>query len=81
MEDVSNLILEHLKYLRARIDQRTEDIGMLKLRVSSIDDKLGAMDRGIGGLHGDLALIHQRLDGMDQRLERIERRLELRETV
>lgn len=73
-EDVENLVLEHLRHIRGRVDQIAEDLGTVKLRLSSLESQ-------VAGLHGDNAIAHQRMDRMDARLERIERRLELHESA
>ena len=71
-ENVENLILEHLRHIRGRVDQMAEDLGTVKLRLSSLESQ-------VAGLHGDNAVAHQRMDQIDHRLERIERRLDLHE--
>jgi len=73
-EAVENLILEHLRHIRARVDQVAEDMGTMKLRLSSLESQ-------VAGLHGDNAIAHQRMDRIESRLERIERRLDLYEPV
>jgi hypothetical protein len=71
-EQVENLILEHLRHIRGRVDQLAEDMSTMKLRMSSLETQ-------VAGLHGDNAIAHQRMDRIEARLDRIERRLELRE--
>lgn len=71
-ENIENLILEHLRHIRGRVDQIAEDVGTLKLRTTSLESQ-------IAGLHGDNAIAHQRMDRIEARLDRIERRLDLRE--
>ena len=70
--NVENLILEHLRHIRGRVDQMAEDLGTVKLRLSSLESQ-------VAGLHGDNAVAHQRMDHIDQRLDRIARRLDLHE--
>jgi hypothetical protein len=71
-ETVENVILEHLRHIRARVDQVAEDLGTMKLRLSSLESQ-------VAGLHGDNAIGHQRMDRIESRLERIERRRDLYE--
>ena len=73
MDDTSNLILEHLRHIRAKVDQTADDVSVLKARMTSVESQLA-------GLHTDMAILHKRGDGVDARLERIERRLDLAET-
>jgi len=71
-DNVESLILEHLRHIRNRVDQIADDVGTLKLRLSSLESQAA-------GLHGDNAIAHQRMDRIENRLNRIERRLELHE--
>jgi ubiquinone biosynthesis protein UbiJ len=68
--DVSSLILEHLRGLRAGLDRVENGMAELRLRTSSVESQVAAV-------HADMALVHARLDRLPERLERIERRLDL----
>ena len=76
IENVENLILEHLKALRNDLrDFKTEataELVMIKQRLTSLEGQ-------VAGVHTDMALIHGRIDRVDSRMDRIERRLELRD--
>lgn len=69
-ESTDHLILEHLRGIRAKQDQHSEEFQGLKLRMSSMETQMA-------NVHSDLAILHNRIDKVEQRLERIERRLEL----
>ena len=69
-DNTENRINEHLRAIRAKLDQHTEEFRSLKLRLSSVETQLA-------NVHTDLAILHSRVDSVDQRLDRIERRLEL----
>jgi chromosome segregation ATPase len=71
-ESVDNLILEHLKAIRAQLDRIESDIDDLKNRDHTDEAYLSA-------LHSDSARQSARLDQHDSRLRRIEKRLELTE--
>ena len=43
-EETSNLMLEHLRHIRSRVDGLTDDMRQVVLR-------LGAMERHLAGLH------------------------------
>jgi hypothetical protein len=58
-----NLVLEHLRAIRATQDKHSEDFREVKGR--------------LGILEQQYAIISVRLDRMDERVSRIERRLEL----
>ena len=69
-EKIENLILGHLKAIRAQLDRIESDIDDLKTRDHTHESYLSA-------LHSDSARQSARLDEHDGRLKRIERRLEL----
>ncbi len=68
--EVENLLLEHMRAIRAQLDDLSRGLGELRGRVSS-------MERHLANVQTDIAMIHQRLDDQGVRLDRIERRLEL----
>jgi chromosome segregation ATPase len=76
-DNVENLILEHLRVMRASIDRVGEAVNDLKLRVGQIEEHLAGMRRDMSMLHADIAITHKRLGGLEGRVERIEKRLEL----
>ena len=75
--ETENLVLEHLRAIRAQLDDLSRGLGELRGRVSSIEHQLATIDRHLANMQGDIAMIHQRLDDQGVRLDRIERRLEL----
>lgn len=68
--EVENLLLEHMRAIRAQLDDLSRGLGELRGRVSS-------MERHLANVQTDIAMIHQRLDEQGIRIERIARRLEL----
>ncbi|HWO99211.1 MAG TPA: hypothetical protein VNL74_01085 [Methylococcus sp.] len=78
-ENTENLVLEHLRHIRGRIDQIADDISDIKLRMSAIENAMTLVRREI--MHGDETDARQQvtLDKLAARIERIERRLELLE--
>jgi len=69
-DESSNLVLEHLKRIRASQERMELDIADLKSRVSSLELHQGQVLTLLGSLS-------QRLDRLDERISRIERRLDL----
>lgn len=65
-----NLVLEHLRAIRATQDRHTEDFREIKGR-------LGIVETQIGILTAQYAVISNRLDRMEERILRIEKRLDL----
>ena len=80
-EELASLTLEHLRHIRARVDQIADDVSDLKLRMSGIETAMLLVKREVA--HGDETDIRQQitLDKLTARIERIERRLELTGTA
>jgi outer membrane murein-binding lipoprotein Lpp len=79
--DPESLVLEHLRHIRARVDQIAEDVTDLKHRMTSLESGMSLVRREVA--FGDETDARQQaaLDKLVSRIERIERRLELRDTA
>ena len=69
-EETTNIVLEHLRHIRARVDGLTDDMRQVILR-------LGAVERHVAGLHISDVSQNAEIDMLKARLDRVERRLEL----
>ncbi len=76
-EKVENLILEHLRGMRASQERMEHELREIKNRITSVE-------AGVAGIRRDAAhdndkIVQQQigLDQLSERLERIEKRLEL----
>ena len=80
LHNVESLVLEHLRHIRARVDQIADDVGDLKLRMSSVENGIVQMRRDV--LQAGETDIRQQitLDKLAARVGRIEHRLGLGET-
>jgi hypothetical protein len=67
MADTDNIVLEHLRHIRAAVDGLRDDMREVKGR--------------LGILESQYASVSNRLDRMDGRVERIEQRLSLVEAL
>ena len=83
-DNTENLILDHLRAMRASLSKLEDDNTFMKARMSSIEHQAAALHTDMAGLHTDMAglrtdmaNVNQRLDNVESRLDRIERRLEL----
>ncbi len=76
-DSVENLIVEHLRHIRSRVDRILEDMSDLKHRMSSLISAMVLVKREVSS--GDETDARQQvtLDRLLDRLERIERRLDL----
>jgi hypothetical protein len=70
VEESNNLVLEHLRHIRAVVDETRTDVKQLSLRVGLVERHLGS---------SQIAEANQNIeiDRIKHRLDRIERRLEL----
>jgi hypothetical protein len=69
-DETTNLVLEHLRHIRFRVDALADDMRQVILR-------LGAQDRHLAGLQISDVGQNAEIDRIKERLQRIERRLEL----
>jgi len=69
-DDVANLILEHMRAMRA-------DMARMSDRMDVIGAELLIIRQHMAGLLGTQTLHDQRFAGIEVRIDRIERRLEL----
>jgi hypothetical protein len=72
-----NLVLEHLRHIRAVVDATREDVRELKQRVSAVEIAIAGMRRDDAGLAEGIAILGARTDRLSERIERVERRLEI----
>jgi hypothetical protein len=69
-EVTTNIVLEHLRPIRAGVDSLADDMRQVILR-------LGAVERHVAGLHISDVSQNAEIDMLKTRLDRVERRLEL----
>ena len=69
-DEVNNLVLEHLRHIRAVVDETREDVKRLVLRT-------GLMEQHFATTQVSEAGQNLEIDRIKGRLDRIERRLEL----
>ena len=77
MENVQNIIIEHLRAMRADIAGIREDMREVKQRLSGVEIGIGGLKRDAGDLYIENAAQHSRYDRLAERVERLEKRLEL----
>lgn len=75
--DIDSQVLEHLRHLRARIDQIAEDVTEIKWRLNSLEFSASRVRGDIA--HGEETSARQQavVDRLGARLDRLERRLEI----
>ena len=78
-DSIENLILEHLRAIRADIGGIKEDMREIKQRLTSLETAVVGLRRDNANLYGDVIDQQARYDRLVERVERIERRLDLAE--
>ena len=83
MENVDNIIIEHLKSLRSDVAAMRSDMQAefkdVKARLSHLDASMAGVRRDGALAAGDFARQQVSIDALVERIQRIERRLELSE--
>ena len=69
-DETTNVVLEHLRRIRASQERMELDLGEMKSRVSALEQTTGQILNSLG-------IMNQRMDRFDERLSRIEKRLDL----
>jgi len=77
VDDPNNLVLEHLRAIRAEFGGFRVDIHDVKGRLTALEVSVANLRTEMANLHGDFAGQSGRIDRVENRLERIERRLGL----
>lgn len=74
---MSDLVLEHLRHIRSRVDSIDDKLTDVQSRMQSLESSMLLVKREVS--HGDETSVRQQvsLDRLVARVERIERRLEL----
>ena len=76
-ENVENVIIEHLRHIRGRVDRIAEDMGDMKHRMSSLESAMVLVKREVAAGDDTDARQQVSLDRLHDRIERLERRLEI----
>ncbi len=79
-DNVENLVLEHLRHIRNRIDRVADTVDDIKSRLTSLEITTAGIRRDLAHMYGDIVEQHVRVDQLTARIERIERRLDLANT-
>jgi uncharacterized coiled-coil protein SlyX len=79
-DNVENLVLEHLRHIRNRIDRVADTADDIKSRLTSLEITTAGIRRDLAHMYGDIVEQHVRVDQLTARIERIERRLDLANT-
>lgn len=76
-DNIENLILEHLKAIRAEVASVKTDTREIRSRISSMESSLARVTRDESANYSEIIDNRHTMDKLKERIERIERRLEL----
>lgn len=76
-ENTENLVLEHLRAIRADMADLRADVREIKTRLGNLEAGQGSIIRHLGDLASADAAAQLGIDRLGDRVERIERRLEI----
>ncbi len=77
MTETENLVLEHLRAIRAELAQLKDGQRAITARLVGIEEHQVATEKHQIALHADFVSLQITITGMEQRVSRVERRLEL----
>jgi hypothetical protein len=77
MNTADNLVLEHLRAVRADVSATRQDVKDLNVRMSNVEQGITLLHRDVSNLRSVVAEQGARLDRLTDRVERIEHHLEL----
>lgn len=81
MSEPHNLILEHLRHIRAVQDNHSQDFRDVKDRLTRVELGMAAVRREIAGLAEVDALMQVHIDRFGERFGRVERRLDIDDSL
>lgn len=77
MENVDNILIEHLRAIRADIGIIKEDVREVKTRLTHVESGIASLKRDSAHQYDEAASGNVRFDRLTERLEQLERRLNL----
>jgi hypothetical protein len=76
-DNIENIILEHLRAIRADINSIRDDIREMKHRMIRLDGSMAGVKKDAAVQYETTATQHAAYDRLAERVERIERRLDI----
>jgi hypothetical protein len=73
VDETSDLVLEHLRHIRAVVDETNEDVKRLMLRTGVIEQHFASFRVSEAGQNLEIDRIKSRLDRIERRLELTDR--------
>jgi archaellum component FlaC len=67
-DEMQSVVLEHLRLIRASVDDLKTEVRNFNLRVSSVEHQIGAFQLSAAGQNAEIDHIKGRLDRVEKRL-------------
>lgn len=61
-EELASVTLKHLRVIRARQDDHSEQLGRIESRLSSLETTVAGLRRDLAHIYGDVVEGHTRMD-------------------
>jgi hypothetical protein len=68
-DDADNLVLEHLRHIRSKVDSIDQRAGMVELRLSTVESHMIGLIRAEGDHHANLEQLNRRVARLERQLE------------
>jgi hypothetical protein len=68
-QETDNVVLEHLRHIRSKVDTIEERMGRVELRLAAVEGHLASLVLGEAGQNSEIDRIRHRLDRIERRLE------------
>jgi uncharacterized coiled-coil protein SlyX len=68
-QETDNVVLEHLRHIRSKVDTIEERMGRVELRLAAVEGHLASLVLGEAGQNSEIDRIRRRLDRIERRLE------------
>jgi uncharacterized coiled-coil protein SlyX len=78
-DNIENLVLEHLRAIRAGQDGLVERLDRVESRLTNLEVTTAGLRRDLAHMYGEVIEQNASYDGLRARIDRIERRLEIRD--
>jgi hypothetical protein len=67
--ETDNIVLEHLRHIRSKVDQIDQRSGLVELRLSAVESHMIGLIRADADHHGNITLLKRRVERLERHLE------------
>jgi hypothetical protein len=69
VDEPNNIVLEHLRHIRSKVDSIDQRAGFVELRLSTVESHMIGLIRAETDHHADLEQLNRRMARMERRLD------------